>query len=104
MNLVRYWDWLRSPNALAIANYGSPSVKGILNFRGRSFYARVCYDRHDFRVLCNSRDGVLDVSVAEVVSDSSADEDLRDRLDWLLKSVVTQNNRALSAVAAGDCT
>jgi hypothetical protein len=100
VNLVRYWDWLRSPDALAIANYPSPSVKGILNFHGCSLYARVCYGKHDFRVLCNSRDGLLDVSVAEVNSafEPVKAKDLRDHLDRLLKRVVSQHNRALAAL------
>ena len=98
MNLVRYWNWLRTTNALVIDNYGSPSVKGILNFQAKSLYARVCYGRHHFRVVCNSRDGVLDVSVAEV---SNEPKDLKKNLESLLKSVVARNNRALNTVGAG---
>jgi len=98
VNLVRYWEWLHEPDSLNIAEYGSPFVRGLLSFHGQSFYARVSYGKRVFRVLCNSRCGILEVSVAEIdefadVTPSNLQSHLRNRL----QSVVTQRNSILCA-------
>jgi hypothetical protein len=98
VNLVRYWEWLHKPGSLNIAEYGSPVVRGLLNFHGQSFYARVSYGNRVFRVLCNSRCGLLEVSVAEIDDFAGVSpNDLKVHLHDRLQSVASQRNSILCA-------